>query len=206
MSLLWAMTVSKGVIFTEGREIMRWWEEQGCRLDVRITQRTPCGKKWGLWSHFLCYLPSISCPLQLFLGPVIALKHPVPDSPILFIHSSLLFNSCPQGIELGTGTDCKGRLSLSFKGASWPSRERSQLHNHHNTKCTKVRARGNKNRQSTKEASQEEEDQDGCQAKLYLGGDFKGEIYLEEDRISSKRTCDTGDSLMQRYRITDAKM
>ena len=30
------------------------------------------------WSHFLYYLPSISCLFQLFLGPVIALKHPVP--------------------------------------------------------------------------------------------------------------------------------
>lgn len=49
------------------------------------------------------------------------------------------------------------RDTQSFPSRSlWPSRERSQLHNHHNTKCTKVRARGNKNRQSTKEASQEE--------------------------------------------------
>lgn len=109
------------------------------------------------WSHFLCYLPSISCLFQLFLDPVIALKHPVP-------WFSLFYSSQFSSVQLlstrhwaWNRNRLQRRDTQSFPSRSlWPSRERSQLHNHHNTKCTKVRDRGNKNRQSTKEASQEE--------------------------------------------------
>lgn len=134
---------------TGGAEVQAGCESLG-RLDVEEMGTGPSSANHVFSGIFPPYpLPALSSPRDCS-------EYEIPRAASLFCftrHTSILFTPVHKVLSLEWGQKAKMRHRQSFPSRSlWPSRGISQWHNSHSTKCTEVRAWGNKNKQSTREA------------------------------------------------------